>query len=74
MGISALGLLLSDFNFIVVALFSKHLPGGYWFLVVGPIAEGLLGGRCPLALMLDVRLIMQSRNVGRCCGTPWLHG
>jgi hypothetical protein len=29
MGISILGLLLTDFLFIVVALFSKHIPGGY---------------------------------------------
>ncbi|KAF8969597.1 major facilitator superfamily domain-containing protein [Flammula alnicola] len=44
MGISILGLLLTDFNFIMVASFSKHIPGGYWFLVVGPIVEGFLGG------------------------------
>ena len=44
MGISVIGLLLTDFNFIMVALFSKYIPGGYWFLVVGPIVEGILGG------------------------------
>ncbi|KAF8808993.1 MFS general substrate transporter [Phlegmacium glaucopus] len=44
MGISAIGLLLTDFNFIMVTLFSKHIPGGYWFLVVGPMVEGALGG------------------------------
>ncbi|KAJ3502515.1 hypothetical protein NLJ89_g8854 [Agrocybe chaxingu] len=44
MGISVLGLLFTDFIFIFVALNSKHVPGGYWFLVVGPLVEGSLGG------------------------------
>jgi MFS family permease len=47
MGISVLGLLLTDFIIIFVTSFSKHIPGGYWFLVVGAIGEGLLSGRCP---------------------------
>ena len=44
MGISILGLLLSDFNFIFVSLFFQYLPGNYWFLLVGPIVEGSVGG------------------------------
>ena len=44
MGISVIGILLTDFNFIMVILFPKYIPGGYWFLVVGPIVEGALGG------------------------------
>ncbi|KAH9484438.1 putative membrane protein [Psilocybe cubensis] len=44
MGISILALLITDFNFILVAKFYQHLPGGYWFLVVGPALEGLFGG------------------------------
>ena len=44
MGISVVGLLLTDFNFIMVILFPKYIPGGYWFLVVGPMVEGALGG------------------------------
>ena len=44
MGISVIGLLLSDFNFIMVTLFPRYIPGGYWFLVVGPMVEGALGG------------------------------
>ncbi|PPQ91426.1 hypothetical protein CVT25_014314 [Psilocybe cyanescens] len=44
MGISILALLITDFNFILVVKFSKYLPGGYWFLVVGPALEGLFGG------------------------------
>lgn len=44
MGISIIGLLMTDFNFIFVTKFYTKLPGGYWFLVVGPILEGILGG------------------------------
>ena len=44
MGITVLGLLLTDFNFIMVALFPNRIPGGYWFLTVGPAVEGSLGG------------------------------
>ncbi|KAF9014116.1 major facilitator superfamily domain-containing protein [Cyathus striatus] len=44
MGISIIGLLFTEWNFIFVTLFSKHIPGGYWFLVVGAIIEGTLGG------------------------------
>ncbi|KLO13488.1 MFS general substrate transporter [Schizopora paradoxa] len=44
MGISVIGLLVTDFNFIFVYNFSERLPGGYWFLLLGPFVEGLLGG------------------------------
>lgn len=44
MGITVIGLLIADFNFIFVSLFSHVVPGGYWFLVVGPLLEGALGG------------------------------
>ena len=44
MGISIIGLLLTDFNFIMVVLFPRRVPGGYWFLLVGPMVEGTLGG------------------------------
>lgn len=43
-GINVLGALIMDFAFIAVALFSKLLPGGYWFVLIGPIFEGLVGG------------------------------
>ncbi len=39
-----LGLLLTDMNFILVANFPTLFPGNYWFLVIGPIFEGCLGG------------------------------
>jgi hypothetical protein len=51
MGISIVGLLLTDFNFIFVSLFSSKLPGGYWFLVVGPVIEGGLGGQSYISLV-----------------------
>ncbi|KAL4246070.1 hypothetical protein ABKN59_003276 [Abortiporus biennis] len=41
--ICALGLLYADITMIAVAKFSKHLPGGYWFLVTGGFVEGCLG-------------------------------
>ena len=44
LGITVIGALLTDMNFILVALFPDKLPGGYWLLVVGPLFEGLLGG------------------------------
>jgi hypothetical protein len=39
--VTFIGVLLMDFNFIFVALFAKRLPGGYWFLLVGPLIEVL---------------------------------
>ncbi|KAJ8699968.1 hypothetical protein PTI98_003040 [Pleurotus ostreatus] len=44
MGISLLGLLMNDLNFIFVTRFFRYAPGGYWFLLVGPIIEGSVGG------------------------------
>ena len=44
MGISVLGLLLDDLNFILVAKFPRLFLGGYWFLVVGAAIDGCLGG------------------------------
>ncbi|PCH37836.1 MFS general substrate transporter [Wolfiporia cocos MD-104 SS10] len=44
LGIAAFGLLATDFTFIITAKFSDVLPGGYWFLVIGPIVDGLFGG------------------------------
>ncbi|KAG1756634.1 major facilitator superfamily domain-containing protein [Suillus paluster] len=44
MGISMLGLLASDLTFIVTAFFVERLPGGYWFLMLGFILDGMVGG------------------------------
>ena len=40
-----LGLLVNDLTFIVTAFFLDHLPGGYWFLIIGFALEGMLGGK-----------------------------
>ncbi|KII88321.1 hypothetical protein PLICRDRAFT_41492 [Plicaturopsis crispa FD-325 SS-3] len=44
MGLCILGLLVSDFIFILVARYSRSLPGGYWLMLAGPLIEGSLGG------------------------------
>jgi hypothetical protein len=46
MGISIIGILFSDVIFILVAWFAPFLPGNYWFLLLGPVLEGALGGGC----------------------------
>ncbi|KAM6500295.1 Major facilitator superfamily domain containing protein [Amanita muscaria] len=38
------GALVTDLNFILVTLFTDKFPGGYWFLIVGPLIEGAFGG------------------------------
>ena len=43
------GLLMTDANFLVVARWHQVLPGGYWFLLVGPFLDGLLGGKIALS-------------------------
>jgi hypothetical protein len=42
--ICGLGILLQDINIILTAKFHLCLPGGYWFLLVTSVLEGLLGG------------------------------
>ncbi|KZT35058.1 MFS general substrate transporter [Sistotremastrum suecicum HHB10207 ss-3] len=44
MSLAITGFLVSDFNFILVARAAKYLPGGYRFIMFGPIFDGLLGG------------------------------
>jgi MFS family permease len=44
LGITVIGALLTDLNFIIIATFPDKLPGGYWLLLVGPLFEGVLGG------------------------------
>ncbi|KZT09660.1 MFS general substrate transporter [Laetiporus sulphureus 93-53] len=44
MSFSVIGLLTTDVSFIVTATFANKLPGGYWFLLFGPIVEGMFGG------------------------------
>ncbi|KAF7294735.1 MFS domain-containing protein [Mycena indigotica] len=44
LGLTLLGLLFNDCLFIFVTKNFTWIPGGYWFLLVGPILEGCLGG------------------------------
>ncbi|CDO72941.1 hypothetical protein BN946_scf185002.g126 [Trametes cinnabarina] len=44
MSLAVVGILLTDLTFIAVFYFYEQLPGGYYFLIVGPVLEGLLGG------------------------------
>ncbi|KAH7099879.1 MFS general substrate transporter [Auriculariales sp. MPI-PUGE-AT-0066] len=38
------GMLFADFNFIAVSLWTDVLPGGYYFLIMSSVVDGLLGG------------------------------
>ncbi|KAI6164539.1 major facilitator superfamily domain-containing protein [Pisolithus thermaeus] len=40
---SMVGIILVDLTFIITANFVDYLPGGYWFLLVGFVMDGLLG-------------------------------
>ncbi|CAK5264919.1 unnamed protein product [Mycena citricolor] len=44
LGLTVFGLLMNDFVFLAVTKHFQTIPGGYWFLMVGPVLEGLLGG------------------------------
>ncbi|KAJ6497032.1 major facilitator superfamily domain-containing protein [Mycena vitilis] len=44
LALTILGLLFNDVIFIFVTKNFQHIPGGYWFLIVGPLVEGALGG------------------------------
>ncbi|OCH93392.1 MFS general substrate transporter [Obba rivulosa] len=45
MSCAVVGALFSDFNFLLVFHFAKYLPGGYWFLLLGPLVDGMFGGK-----------------------------
>ena len=47
---AAFGILAADVNFIFTVKFHKYLPGGYWFLLVSPLIDGLCGGGCDVVL------------------------
>lgn len=44
MGIAILGLVMNDVVLLLTATYPDKVPGGYRFLIVGPILDGLLGG------------------------------
>jgi hypothetical protein len=59
MRLSIIGVIVTDFNFIMVALFPRYVPGGYWFLVVGPMLQGAFGGTlscCPSPEFEEMKL------------------
>ncbi|KAJ8473318.1 hypothetical protein ONZ51_g7960 [Trametes cubensis] len=44
LGFNVAGLMVSDLSFLTVAYCWDKLPGTYWWYVVGPAVEGLVGG------------------------------
>ena len=42
---AVIGVLVMDLNFLSVFWFYNYIPGGYWFLVIGPVVEGAMGGK-----------------------------
>lgn len=44
MGLSVIGFMTTAFMFISVSHLSHYLPGGYWFIILGPVMEGSFGG------------------------------
>ncbi|KAI0748590.1 MFS general substrate transporter [Daedaleopsis nitida] len=45
LGCAVVGVLTMDLCFLSVFWFYRYIPGGYWFLVLGPLVEGFLGGQ-----------------------------
>ncbi|KAH9930705.1 major facilitator superfamily domain-containing protein [Fomitopsis serialis] len=43
MGFAVAGMLITDVTFIATAKYSRLLPGGMWFLLLGPFVDGCLG-------------------------------
>ena len=45
LGFAVVGILVQDLTFLSVFWFYNYIPGGYWFLLIGPVFEGALGGQ-----------------------------
>lgn len=45
LSVAVFGILITDVVFISTVHFHKYLPGGYMFLLVGPLLDGLCGGK-----------------------------
>ena len=48
---------MTDLSFLIVSQYHTVLPGGYWFILIGPLLDGLLGGMCdadPRARIINV--------------------
>lgn len=65
LSISILGVLLSNFTFIFVAWYPQYVVGGYWFLLLGPLVDGAVGG------MLINFYILTSVIYGVSCRFKW---
>ncbi|KAI0647308.1 major facilitator superfamily domain-containing protein [Trametes meyenii] len=52
LGFNVAGLIVSDLSFLTVATFWDRLPGTYWWYVVGPAVEGLVGGMSVASVMM----------------------
>lgn len=48
MSLAVVGMLITDATFISTAKYSRVLPGGMWFLIVGPLVDGCLGSKSGL--------------------------
>ena len=44
LGVAVFGLLINDVIFLSTVHFHRVLPGGYLFLLLGPLIDGLCGG------------------------------
>ncbi|PFH46315.1 hypothetical protein AMATHDRAFT_70138 [Amanita thiersii Skay4041] len=44
LGIANIARLVSDFLLVFVTLYTDNFPGGYWFLTLGALLEGIFGG------------------------------
>ncbi|KAL1944682.1 hypothetical protein VTO73DRAFT_3112 [Trametes versicolor] len=52
LGFNVAGLLVSDISFLIVADFWDKLPGTYWWFVIGPAVEGLVGAVSVASVMM----------------------
>ncbi|WRT70007.1 uncharacterized protein IL334_007000 [Kwoniella shivajii] len=52
-GLVVLGLFLNELCFVLVANFPYLVPGGYYFLLLGPMCEGFLGGYSAISATIN---------------------
>jgi len=67
------GALLTDLTIITVTLNIKRVPGGYWFLVIGAVFEGMLGGMRATYPESTTRIDGRSRNCDRNRSSSCVH-
>ena len=65
-GLALVGILSTDLVFLLVYNCFERLPGGYWFLIVGSIIEGILGGET-FAAVPSLSIELNNRSLdGQC--------